>query len=243
MMGTIQKRVLDPETTEEDAKQLQKELLEIMSREEIDMLRNSPVAGTVRDLTPLERQQVVMIAQENAGNPLYNQRVLQEEKLVAQIDADFADKVLLPDEDPTVVAEQSRLQQLELALLTAGQAVPVSPRDNHQVHLGLLMPTFEGMGQAIHEGQTSTEILEIMVGHGMEHLNFAINQGVPRDELAEIEARLTDLQKMIVKLKEVDANAQNVAQAGQALQQQSAEEDQLSAQSLAVSSVPDQQQI
>lgn len=242
MMGTIQKRVLDPETTEEDAKQLQKELLEVMSREEIDLLRESPVAGTVADLTPLERQQVVMIAQENAGNPLYNQRVLQEEKLVAQIDADFAQKVLLPDEDPTVVAEQTRLQQLELALLTQEQPVPVSPRDNHQVHLGVLMPVLDQIGPAIHEGQASTNLLEVLVGHGLEHLTLAFNQGVPRDELAEVEARLRELQKVIVKLKEVDAQAGAVGEAGQVLQEQSAAEDRMAAQSMAVATVQDQPQ-
>jgi hypothetical protein len=240
MMGTIQKRILDPETTDEDAKQLQKELLEVMSREEIDMLRESPVAGTVADLSTLDRQQVVLIAQENAGNPLYNQRVLQEEKLTAQVDSEFAEKVLLPDEDPTVVAEQTRMQQMELALLTAGQAVPVSPRDNHQVHLGLLMPMFDAIGEAIVNGQAATSTLEVMVGHGLEHHTMAINQGVPRDELSEVEAKLKDLQKMIVKLKEVDNQAELLGAASQGLQEQSAQEDQQSAQSLAVATVPDQ---
>lgn len=239
MMGTIQKRILDPETQDEDAKALQKELLEIMSREELDMLRDAPVAGTVADLTPLERQQVVLIAQENSGNPLYNQRVLQEEKLAAQIDVEFAEKVLLPDEDPTVVAEQTRWQQLELALLMTGQAVPVSPRDNHQVHLGLLMPIYDQIGAAINQGQSSTAVLEVAVAHGLEHLNYAYQQGMPRTELAEVDKRLKDLQKLIAKLKQLDAQADSLGQAGQALQDQSAQEDQMAAQSLAVSTVPD----
>jgi len=238
MLATIQKRALDPETTDEDAIQLQKELREIMSREEIDMLRESPVAGTVADLTPIQRQQVVLIAQENAGNPLYNQRVLNEKKIVAQIDSDFADEVLLPDEDPTVVAEQTRMQQLELALLSTGQAVPVSPRDNHEVHLGLLMPMYDQIGAAINDGQADTATLEVMVGHGMEHLTMAYNQGTPRDALADIEARLRDLQKLIVELKKMDSQAESVGAASQGLQEQSQQEDQMAAQSMAVASVP-----
>jgi hypothetical protein len=239
MMVTIQERILDPDTVEKDAKQLQKELLEIMSREELDMLRNSPVAGTVFDLTPIQRQQLVAIAQENAGNPLYNQRALQEEKIMAQVGPDYAQKLLLPDEDPTVVAEQTRLQHFELVLLSQGQSVPVSPRDGHQIHLGILMPMYEQLFTAINSGQASTEILEVNLAHGLDHYNQAVQQGTPTSELAEVNAMLTKIQGIIPKLKELDAQAQSVQEAGGALQQQSTSEDELAAQSMAVATVPD----
>lgn len=240
MMGTIQKRLLDPKTLEDDAKALQKLLLDKgLTREELDMLRNESVAGTVEDLTPTERQQVVLIATENAGNPLYNQRALQEEKILAQVGAEFADKILLPDEDPTVTAEQTRLQQLELALLTSGQSVPVSPRDNHQIHLQMILPVLEQLAGALNEGQANTDTLEVTLIHGLDHYTQAIQQGMPPAELAAEKKTLDALQKVIVKLRELDKQAELMQSAGQALQQKSASEDALAAQSMAVASVPD----
>lgn len=239
MIGTLQRRALNPDTTEEDAKTLQKELLEVMSKEEIEMLRNAPVAGTVDDLTPIERQQVVLIAQENQGNPLYNQRALQEEKLIAQLGHEFADKVLLPDEDPTVQSEQTRLQQIEVALLSQGQGVPVSPRDNHEIHLGIIMPLLEQIAPAINEGQASTGMLEVLVKHGRDHYNYAVQQGAQADQLGAVQDMLNKLDKALVQLKQLDAQAQTIAEAGGALQQQSAQEDEMAAQSLALASVPD----
>jgi hypothetical protein len=243
MVGTMQTRILDPDTMDKDAKKLQKELKdEGLSSEEIEMLRNTPVAGTVAELTPTQRQQLVLIAQENRGNPLYNQRALEEEKLTAQVDADLVEKLLLPDEDPTVTAEQTRLQQMELALLTAGQAVAVSPRDNHKIHLGLIIPTFEPIAVAIHEGQASTDQLQLVFDHASEHLNMALSQGIPAADLAAEKKAIDDVNKVLQQLREVDREAQTLGAAGQALQQQDAEETQQAANSLAISAQLEQGQ-
>jgi hypothetical protein len=243
MVGTMQTRILDPDTMDKDAKKLQKELKdEGLSSEEIEMLRNTPVAGTVAELTPTQRQQLVLIAQENRGNPLYNQRALEEEKLTAQVDADLVEKLLLPDEDPTVTAEQTRLQQMELALLTAGQAVAVSPRDNHKIHLGLIIPTFEPIAVAIHEGQASTDQLQLVFDHASEHLNMALSQGIPAADLAAEKKAIDDVNKILQQLREVDREAQTLGAAGQALQQQDAEETQQAANSLAISAQLEQGQ-
>jgi hypothetical protein len=233
MMATMQKRLLDPETMEDDAKELQKRLLKVMSKEEMAMLREQKVAGTIKDLTPQERQQIVIIAQENQGNPLYNQRKLQEEKLSAQVNAGFAKKILLPDEDPTVVAEQTRLQHMELLLLAQGQPVQPSPRDNHEVHLGIVMPLLEQIANSIHEGGATTDTLELHANHAQEHYNMAIENGVDPDTLAPVKDILTKVNKAIAQLRELDAKAESVGAAGEALQQQSADEDALAAQSLA----------
>src|SRR6266498_614088 len=130
MMTTIQKRLCDPNTNEKDALDLQRRLLLVMSREELDFISGQRVAETIKDFTDMERQQIVLIAQEARGNPLYNGKEMERRKLVAQIDEEFADAVLLPDNDPTVQAEQSRQQMIELDLLTRhATQIPVSPRD------------------------------------------------------------------------------------------------------------------
>ncbi len=218
MIQTMQKRLCDSETVEEDAKAMQKELLETLTREEIDELAKQPVAETVKDLTPLQRQLVVSISQEKRGNPLYNQRQLELEDLSARLNSDFAGRVLLADNDPTEQAEQSRQQQLELTLLAHGQAVPVSPRDNHLMHLQVLMPSAEQMAQQIMQGQFPTEALETVVAHVSEHYTQAVQQGVKKDALTEVAQFVASAGEALAKLKTVDQQAAQLANQGAAVE-------------------------
>jgi len=211
LVQTMQRRLCSPDTSEDDAKQMQKDLLKIMSREELDELAKQPVAGTIQDLTPLQRQLVVSISQEKKGNPLYNQRQLELEDLQARMDHDFAERVLLPENDPTEEAEQQRMQNLELVLLGHGQAVPVSPRDSHLIHLSVLMPAAEQTASQMMQGHFPTDVLEAMIAHINEHYSQAVNQGVKRDVLAEVAQFLAKAGPELAKLKALDQQAAQIA--------------------------------
>ena len=201
---TMQKRLCDRDTMEDDAKALQKEMLEYMSQEEIDELAKQPVAESVKDLTPIQRQLTVSVAQEKRGNPLYNQRQLEVEDLSARMGADFATRVLLPDADPTEQAEQHRQQDLEIVLLSHGQPVPVSPRDNHIIHLQTLMPAAQQVAGQMVSGQFDTTTLEAMVGHINEHYAQAKQQGVKSEVLDEVGQFLSKAGAEIAKLKQLE---------------------------------------
>jgi len=218
-MTTMQRRLCDSKTADEDAKKMQKRLLEIMTREELNQLAEQPVAETVKDYTDLERQQVVIAAQEAQGNPLYNQKEMQRRKLTAQISEEFADAVLLPDEDPTVTAEQTRLQQLELMLIVGqGTAVPVSPRDNHIIHLGVIMPVMEQTALAAAKEPNAVPTLQALLAHAEAHHKAAEAAGAPKEQLQEagkVIAALRSSMAEIVQLAEQQAQA--AAAAGGAL--------------------------
>jgi len=213
LMTTMQRRLCDPKTADDDAKAMQKRLLELMPREELDMLAKQPVAETVKDYTDMERQQVVIAAQEAQGNPLYNQRELQRRKLTAQISEEFADAVLLPEEDPTVIAEQTRLQQLELILIVGqGAQVPVSPRDNHLVHLGIIMPVMEQTAQAAAKDPHAVQTLQALLAHAESHYKAAEAAGAPKEQLQEIGKVLSALRSSMVQI--VQLAEQQVQAAG-----------------------------
>ncbi len=219
LIGLMQKHICNPDTEENDAKEAQKKLKEFLTRPEIDELANNPVAGTVKDLTPMERQAIMMLAPTKKGNPLYNQRALEVEELTAGPGADFAERVLLPENDPTVEAEQQREQQLEIVLLSGGQPVPVSPRDNHQIHLKVVMPTAAQMAQHIMEGKFPSGVLEAFGAHINEHYNFAVQQGAPKDQLADVAEFVKKLGPALAQLKEIEAQASQVADASNEFEQ------------------------
>lgn len=207
MIQTMQKRLCDPETMDKDAKAMQQELLKKMSREELDELARQPVAETVRDLTPLERQLIISVSQEKRGNPLYNNRQLEVEDLTARLNSDFANRVLLPDNDPTEAAEQNRQQQLEIVLLSHGEAVPVSPRDNHLIHLQVLLPAAEQVAGQISQGQFSTDVLESMIAHVSEHYTQAVQQGADKKLLSAVAEFLKKAGPALDNLKQIDQQA------------------------------------
>lgn len=222
MVQTMQKRICDPETVEDDAKAFQKEMLTIMTREELDELAKQPVAETVRDLTPMQRQMMVTVAQEKRGNPLYNQRQLEVEDLTARLNADFAKRVLLPDADPTEQAEQNRQQNLELVLLSHGQAVPVSPRDNHILHLQVMLPAAEQVGGQMLAGQFDSSVLETMIAHISEHAAQATKMGSKDPILAQVSQFLSKASQELAKLKQVEQQEAMMAQNAAAMDQGSA---------------------
>lgn len=222
-VSTMQKRAVDKNTDDEDAKEMQKKLLLVMTRKEMEQLANQPVAETVKDFTEIQRQQVVLVAQEARGNPLYNQKEIERRKLVAILGDEFATAVLLPDEDPTVQAEQSRLQMFELDLITRqGTQIPVSPRDNHMVHLGVLMPALEQAAQAVAQQPDAVPILKAMSVHAAAHVQSAEVSGTPKDQLAPVQEVLNKLNTVMQQLEQLaqaeqaTRQAQGVVESGQA---------------------------
>jgi hypothetical protein len=215
MISTMQKRLCDPDTADDDAKEMQKQILVHMTREELNFIAAQPVAGTVKDLTSTQRQMVAAFAAEKRGNPLYNQRALESEDTAARMGADFAKKVLIPEEDPTVVAESQRLQLLELNLLSTGQPVPVSPRDNHEIHLQVLFPAVEGLAENVMKGEAGIPVFEVALEHLTEHFNYATQAGVKKEVLKPVEDLIKQSGPALAQLKELDAQAQELsAQAG-----------------------------
>ena len=186
MVDTCQRRIVSPKTDDEDAIEARKFLLNYMSAEELVMLAKQPALRTVDDWTDQEAQRIVMFADAKRQDPLYDQEKLQRMSATALIDAEFADEVLVPQPDPTVVSEQSRQQELENLLIAAGKEVPVSPRDNHQVHIDTLKPSVEVLAQQL--GQADMNMLAIFkaaLQHWDAHITAAVAAGADKNAFAE----------------------------------------------------------
>ena len=143
---------------------------------------------------------------------------MERRKLIALVGDEVANAILLPDEDPTETAEQSRLQQLELLLIAGqGAAVPISPRDNDVVHLQVLMPAMEATAISATKDPNADAILHAEMAHAEQHYKSAIQKGTSKEALAQVNAVLTKLRPAMAKLdqlaqqqKQLAAQAQGV---------------------------------
>jgi hypothetical protein len=210
MVTTMQKRLCDPRTTDDEAKKLQARLLQIMTPEELDYLRLQPALESVDDFTQNEAQMVVAFADSERGNPLFDQQKLTFRKTAAMFGDDFARDVIIDAEDQTVVAEATRVQMLENLALSTARPVPVSPRDNHRVHIDTATAELGALAQAL--GTNPEQVLpavEAFLTHISEHINAAVQSGVPEKEFAEDIAGLKQLAAQVGQIKaEVEASAQ-----------------------------------
>lgn len=201
MMTTVQRRLLDPDTRDEAAKQLQQKLLTKLTKEELEYLRKQPAISTVSDYTETENQIVAALSTEHAADPLCNQKELRRRKFTALLGADFADAVLLPDNDPTQTAEQARLQLMENALISLGRQVPVSPRDNHQIHLAVLNQEAAGLAPNVVTDKAARAALAGLVAHATAHIETALQHGAPAKELAEARKQVDAISKQLAELE------------------------------------------
>lgn len=211
MITTIQRRIVNPRVDDEDAKETRDYLLEYMTQEELDLIASRPALRTIEDLTDLKAQQLILFAQEKRTDPLFDQAKLQRVAATARIDAEFAEDVMVPQPDPTVVAEQARQQDLENLLIAKGKQVPVSPRDNHQVHIEVIKPNIaELAGQLAGASPEVLNIFQLGLEHWEAHISAAVAGGAQKDAFAEDLRQIREAAKQLGELQAVAAQQQQL---------------------------------
>jgi len=118
---------------------------------------------------------------------------------------------------------------IELDLLTRhATQIPVSPRDDHMIHLQLIVPALEATAKAAMDDPAQVETLKALLAHATAHFQMATQAGVDKNQLAPIGDLLNHLTKEMPGLEQ---NAQqHAAVAEQAQQQQAASEQAAQAQ-------------
>lgn len=226
MCHTSIKRLCNPKCSEKDAQACYKTLRSQLSEEEIKMLAEEPAIDSIKDYTETERQQIVVASAEAKGNPLYNQHEIERQKLSATIGDDFATQVLLPINDPTEEAEQTRGQQMENVVMSTGVEVPASPRDNHEIHIRVTFSELDKAIESIQTDPTAIEVAKLFIGHAKSHVQQAI-QYAAQGQYDTIVERIQEYEQQIAQFEEAQAQAQAAAeqQAAQAEQQAAAAGD------------------
>jgi len=213
LFSTMQRRAYDSGVIDQDARDSRARCLEIMTEEELDYIRNRPAAETVDDLTDRDRQIIIAVTTEVRNDPLVNAKKALEKKLTAAVSAEFAKDLLLPDNDPTETAEQTRWSRVENLILQQGLPVDVSPRDNPQIHLAVLLEGAGALAAQVAQDPSIVETLQKFVEHGDSHVQIALGSGVKKDQLANEMSALDSLRQGIQVVAQAAA-AQLDQQAG-----------------------------
>lgn len=179
MMTEVVRRLVLVPTTDPSVGTLRAKLRTRLSEEEIRLLATTPAMTTVHGWTASERQLIVTACSEGVGNPVYDQRALAVAKVNAMVGPDLAAEIVLPTEDPTVIAEQTRTQMLENGALLDGMEIPVSPRDAHLIHLQGMTEILSATLQELAQNPDSFAAAKAVVGHGLNHAMLGQQAGIP----------------------------------------------------------------
>lgn len=204
LINAMTRRLTRADNPDDTAKKLRTTLLEKLTEEEIELLVNQPTVQTITEFTPFMAQQRAMFASSKTNNPLYNQRSLELVQAEAAGGLQFAEGVLLPEGDQSVMLEAQRQQTLENAALAQMMPVPVLPQDNDWVHAQVMEPFF---GPLIQSGNIQVAQL------GLQHYAAHYAQGVAKKTWPK--EMINKTKQMIAQLEKAIADAQ-----GQQQQQQ-----------------------
>lgn len=241
VISIIVRRLLKKESPNPYAKEFQGELKRKgLTDDDLKEIRGARNTGKIEDILGDTATNTQIIFAEFRGDPEVDQYDLKHRRIASVLDADAADELLISDKDQTKQIESARQQEIEITTIVSGLNVPVSPRDNHEIHLQTVLQWVGGkVQQAAQQFDPSVvPILKMVVQHGAEHLNFLKNDKTKKNIVKDLEDRLKmsvdaikDLEKQGYQLaKQNFDQAAKLAQTPQETQQVQQAQAQLEAQ-------------
>lgn len=215
VMSIIVRRLLKDNSPNAFAKEFQKELKRKgLSEEDIKEIRGARNTGKIEDILGNTAANTQVIFAEFRGDPDVDQAKLKSRRIASVLDADAANDLLIDDKDQTMEIESARLQELELTTISTGKPVPVSPRDNHQIHVEFLLADVGNkvMAQAQNFNPDEIPVIKLELQHIREHLKYIkadkLKKGVysSLNERADaVEDGIETLEKQQIDLAKVNA--------------------------------------
>jgi hypothetical protein len=232
LISMMQRGLLDPDTNDKQAKELQAELEEAgVTREEMEEFANAPAAEVVQDLTQIQAQMIAMVSAKYVGNPNINQRELMIRDISAMTSPSIAASLILPEQGmATNIIESARQQMMETELImspTNDQGMPVSPRDDHENHLKVLIPDLaKAISQLGQMGGHPAVLGKLALGitHAEGHLKWwTQNKGDPK-LIKQYHQPILEMEKTLKKATIASAQQMTQIQDQQGQDQQAAQQ-------------------
>lgn len=218
IVSSMQRRLGDPETVDEEALEFQQQLLdEGLTPQEIVMLSESPAARDLGDIAAIQAQQIAAVAAKYGNSPFIDTKKLVRRDVEQMTSPELADELILTDQETAVTTvEQTRQQLIELGTMIDGIGnIDVSPRDDDEVHMDTLeekwIEAAKLLAAAPEPGLVSSTRASIV--HYGKHIQASKIKGAPPEALAKREeafrqadGHLKILEKHIADMKAAGAN-------------------------------------
>jgi hypothetical protein len=156
---------------------------------DILMMAFTSATELLPDTAAQDAQMLDLVVQRYTGNQNINQDELIKLDISKKVGEEIANAIILPkDQVEALAIEATRQQIVELQSITAGQAIPVSPRDNDIVHLQLMTQKLLPIIQQVPPGSLQPEMagpLSAAMDHYVTHINQAEAKGADKKLIAQ----------------------------------------------------------
>lgn len=193
VMSIIVRRLLKANSPNAYAKEFQAELKKNgITEDDMKEIRGARNTGKIDDILGNTAANTQVIFAEFRGDPDIDQEKLKNRRIASVLDADAADELIITDKDQTKQIEAARQQEIELTTIMTGKKVPVSPRDNHQIHIEFLLQDVGSKVQAQAQNFNPDQIptLKLEVEHAVEHMNYLASDKSKKQIVKALEGRI-----------------------------------------------------
>lgn len=185
--------------------------------EDLAKLKGMRSTGRIDEVLGETKQTNMVLLQTFRGDPDVDQEKLKLRVLNGEVGPQDAAELLIPKEDQTRIINAVQKQLTEIGAIINQVDVPVSPQDDHVVHLQTLIKWIDGVFAAIAQGQPHPSInsLQLALKHGTQHLQLLSQDKTKQNDFKKIEAQwkqvIQGFQKLIQHTQE-QAHAAQMAQ-------------------------------
>ena len=168
---------------------------------EIFILANTCPDKITDDPISSNPQNLDLVVSKYSMDPNVDKEQLKKLDISQKIGEKLADTLIIPGFDQTVTQEQVRQQIMENALLVAGETVPVSPRDVHKIHMGVIIEKSKPILETMNIKSVtkfSLDAISKIVEHMDAHLQGSIQAG-EKPESLKLEIEFVDTAKKLVE--------------------------------------------
>lgn len=154
---------------------------------DILLMAFTPAQELLPDMLSQDNAILDLLIQRYMGNPSINQAELMKLDWSRKVGQEIANSVIVPpDMIQANAIEATRQQVIELQSIMAGQEVPVSPRDDDDIHLETLTQKLMPVIANAPEGALPPEMVQPFtraLQHYMTHIQQAEGKGIDKQKL------------------------------------------------------------
>ncbi|MDD5051076.1 MAG: hypothetical protein PHV93_05080, partial [Candidatus Pacebacteria bacterium] len=171
-----------------------------VSPTEIFVLANTPPDKFTEDPMANNPENISAVSAQYGNDPSVDKEELKKLNIGQKLGKKLADRLVIPGLDQTITQEAVAKQLMENLVLASGEDIPVSPRDAHRVHMGVIMETAGKLLETANENsitQNSLDVIGRFVAHFDQHLQGAFAGG-EKPETLKTEQEFVETAKNLV---------------------------------------------
>jgi hypothetical protein len=201
-ISIILRRLMRENSPDPYAQEFQKNLARHgITADDMKKVRHAKSTGRVDAVLGNEETKYQKMLQMFRGDPNFNQKELDRRAGAAIVGPKEMEGLIIEDEDKTIQVEAARQQTIETMMMMQGVPMPVSPRDNHEVHASVLADMLESMvkNQAQSGNVPPPQQVTVLLQHLEQHIKVMESDESKKQLVAALKMKMKEIAQAVMQ--------------------------------------------